>query len=284
MAHPISSPSDSMIPTIKSSLLSEMITIPAEQRQALPSFSSSALLADLHLPRFPSLSLRTQAKSKYESACSDLESARLKNERSQASGDRHADRAAKAFEEAKVAVGEKKNAFLVHTEIANREKERFYRQDLPAFQDKLRESSDLFYVPVCHLSPLAHQARRLTTPFASFRSAMSEDLHLSSLSTLHALFTTSQTHTAAHHSTLSSLTESTLASLKTVNLESDINLYIEYNVPIGQWKEPDGWGWEPADGFYEEGTMNLEPGPKIILQNRLSFFSFPDLFSVLSMQ
>jgi hypothetical protein len=173
---------------------------------------------------------------------------------------------------------------LVHTEIANREKEKFYRQDLPAFQDKLRESSDLFYVPVCHLSPLAHQARRLTTPFASFRSAMSEDLHLSSLSTLHALFTTSQTHTAAHHSTLSSLTESTLASLKTVNLESDINLYIEYNVPIGQWKEPDGWGWEPADGFYEEGTMNLEPGPKIILQNRLSFFSFPDLFSVMSMQ
>lgn len=97
-----------------------------------------------------------------------------------------------------------------------------------------------------------------------------EDLHLSSLSTLHGLLNTSQTLAASHHSTLTSLSGSSLASLETVNLENDIDLYIEFNLRVGTWKEPDGWGWEPAEGFYEEGNMNLEPGPKIVLQNRMS--------------
>lgn len=44
----------------------------------------------------------------YQDCCNDLESARLKHEKASASGDRHVDRAEKAFRDAKAAVGEAK--------------------------------------------------------------------------------------------------------------------------------------------------------------------------------
>ena len=111
----------------------------------------------------------------------------------------------------------------------------------------------------------ADTSARLSCPL--FRSDRAEDLHLSTLTTLHSLLTSSQTIQHQHISTLSSVNQSSLDSLKTVDLESDLDLYVEFNTRVGLWKEPDGFVWEPASGFYEEGDMSLEDQPKIVLQN-----------------
>ncbi|KAL7411044.1 hypothetical protein BDY24DRAFT_146356 [Mrakia frigida] len=175
-----------------------------------------------------------QDRAKYQDCCTDLETARLKHEKAVASGDRHSDRAEKAFKDARSAVGEAKNALIVLTHVANRLKEKFYRNDLPDFEDKL------------------------------------QDLHLSSLSTLHTLLSVSQTLTSTHLSTLTSVNNASLESLKTVDLEKDLDLYIEFNTRVGLWKEPEGFVWEPAVGFYEEGEISLEEGPKTVMQNKLA--------------
>ena len=69
------------------------------------------------------------------------------------------------------------------------------------------------------------------------------------------------------------MNQSSLDSLKMVSLESDLDLYVEFNTRVGLWKEPDDFVWEPAAGFYEEGSMSLDDQPKIVLQNSMSLAS-----------
>ncbi|CED83894.1 Cdc42-interacting protein CIP4 [Phaffia rhodozyma] len=143
---------------------------------------------------------RLKTKQKYQEACNNVEAARIKHDRSAASGDRHVDRAHKSFLEAKDKAGEAKNAFIIQTGIANKMKEKFYRIDLPAFEDKLRKN-----------------------------------IHFQNCDNI-----------------------------------KDLELFVRCNTRVGSWQEPPDWVWEPAEGLYEVGVWCLDPGPKIVLQNRLA--------------
>ena len=57
-------------------------------------------------------------------------------------------------------------------------------------------------------------------------------------------------------------------ALESVDSSPDQDLYISYN--IRSFSVPNDWGWEPCAGYYDTGEMVVEPGPKVVLQNKLS--------------
>jgi hypothetical protein len=176
--------------------------------------------------------VRSQAQSKYQSACTDLEAARQKHQSLVASSDKHADRALKSFQAAQSTVAECKNALLLEIEISNAVKEKTYRVDLPDFEDRL------------------------------------ETFHYAALGALHSVIRSAVDLQATHLDNLRASVEQTAQTVAAVDLAKDIEVFVAGNRRVGAWSEPDGWSWEPAEGFYEVGTWATEGSAKVVLQNR----------------
>ncbi|KAI0916825.1 hypothetical protein AcW1_007828 [Taiwanofungus camphoratus] len=79
---------------------------------------------------------RVKSKQKYDDECTEVETYRQKQERS--ADDRHADRAAKQYEQQQVDMLNGKNVYIISTAIANQVKAKFYNEDLPALEDQFR--------------------------------------------------------------------------------------------------------------------------------------------------
>ncbi|SPO38116.1 related to BZZ1 - Myo3/5p-Bee1p-Vrp1p actin assembly complex component [Pseudozyma flocculosa] len=82
---------------------------------------------------------REKAKSKYDDHCREVEAHRQKKEKAGAD-DRHADRAEKGFQTAQVDMWNAKNMYLLQIEVSNAAKQKFYREDLPAVENRTAAS------------------------------------------------------------------------------------------------------------------------------------------------
>ncbi|KAK0564957.1 Protein BZZ1 [Tilletia horrida] len=173
---------------------------------------------------------RAKAKSKYDELCGEVESARQKREK-MAADDKHADRAAKQFEQAEVDMWNGKNAYIIAIAKANASKTKFYRQNLPAAQDALQR---LWSVNTSRLASILTKA--LTT-----QKTQADGV---------------QTHLA--HA---------IEKAASVKPAEDAHLFIEYN--HRRFTEPSDWSFEPCQGFFDTAAMTIEGSPKTVLQNVL---------------
>ncbi|KAI8978808.1 hypothetical protein BD414DRAFT_119172 [Trametes punicea] len=173
---------------------------------------------------------RTKSKQKYDEECEEVEAYRQKQERS--ADDRHAERAARQYEQQQVDMLNGKNAYLISIAVANKVKERFYFEDLPALEDEFQEL----------------QTRLLSRFVEILKDAQEVQLK--------------------HLEALRSHLDVTKATLEAVNAQTDQDLFIDYN--ITPFKPPPDWTFEPSPVHYDHGDMSVEAAPKIYLQNRLS--------------
>lgn len=127
--------------------------------------------------------------------------------------------------------------------MSNGIKEKFYRADLPEFQDRLQA------------------------------------FHMASLGMVHQLLTATVGLQAQHVASLKTSLEQTTSTISAVDLGKDVEIYVRENRRVGGWKEPEGWGWEPAEGFYEVGEWATDGPAKVVLQNSASHLSLSCLSS-----
>ncbi|EIW59085.1 uncharacterized protein TRAVEDRAFT_122627 [Trametes versicolor FP-101664 SS1] len=169
---------------------------------------------------------------RYDEECAEVETYRQKQERS--ADDRHAERAARQYEQQQADMLNSKNAYLISVTVANKVKDRFYAEDLPSLED-VSQTEDL-------------QSRLLTRFVDILKGA--QDIQIKHLDAL-------RTH----------LTD-TEAALNAVSPQADQDLFIDYN--IAPFTPPPDWSFEPSPIHYDHGDMSVEPTPKVYLQNRLS--------------
>ncbi|KAI0662254.1 hypothetical protein C8Q70DRAFT_963999 [Cubamyces menziesii] len=173
---------------------------------------------------------RMKSKQKYDEECQEVETYRQKQERS--ADDRHAERAARQYEQQQVDMLNSKNSYLISIAVANKVKSKFYAEDLPALED---EFQDL-------------QSRLLTSFVEILKQA--QDIQLQNLDALRSHLTATE------------------AALDAVSPQADQDLFIDYNV--APFAPPPDWTFEPSSVHYDLGEMSVEPAPKVYLQNRLS--------------
>ncbi|KAI0322418.1 hypothetical protein OF83DRAFT_1161259 [Amylostereum chailletii] len=166
---------------------------------------------------------------KYDDECGEVETYRQKQER--ANDDKHAERAARQFEQQQIDMLNAKNVYLLTINIANKVQERFYSEDLPSLQNQYQ-----------------HLQTYLTNKFISVLN--------------HA-----QALQSAHYDTLKNQIAVVEASLKEVDIRKDQDLFIEYN--IRPYTTPISWAFEPCASHYDTGEISVEGAPKIYLQNKL---------------
>ncbi|EIN12379.1 hypothetical protein PUNSTDRAFT_97060 [Punctularia strigosozonata HHB-11173 SS5] len=174
--------------------------------------------------------VRIKSKQKYDEECEEVETYRQKQER--ASDDKHADRAARQYEQQQNDMNIAKNVYLVAIDVANKAKRKFYDEDLPAVEN---------------------QFQTLQTQLVTGLT-----LILGRAQLLH------HTHSAALESRAKTFQE----VLSAVNPAQDQDLFIDYN--IRPFTAPGDWAFEPCSTHYDTGGINLDPSPKVFLQNKLS--------------
>lgn len=124
-----------------------------------------------------------------------------------------------------------KNAYLISTAVANRVKDKFYREDLPALEDQF------------------------------------QTLHTQLMSSLVAILSAAQRLHNSHSTALQSRAASVDAALQAVDATADQDLFIDHNIrPFGS---PGDWTFEPCATHYDTGEMSLDPAPKVFIQNKL---------------
>lgn len=173
---------------------------------------------------------KDKAKSKYDELCRELDTHRQKREKAEA-GDRHADRAAKAFQYAEMEMWNGKNSYLLQIAVSNNAKQRFYRNDLPDIQNSLQS--------------------------------------LWTLSTLRFAASTAkaQLAVASHYELVAQKHRDLESKASGVDPAKDQILFAEHNQQ--RWQEPSGWTFEPCVGFFDTSEMSTEPAAVTFLQNRL---------------
>ncbi|KAH9948829.1 hypothetical protein B0H21DRAFT_731329 [Amylocystis lapponica] len=172
---------------------------------------------------------RVKNKRKYDDECTEVESYRQKQERS--TDDRHAERAAKQYEQQQVDMLNSKNVYLISIVIANHMKTKFYNEDLPALEDQFQDL----------------QSQLLTTTVSIMLHA--QEIHKGHLEALKAHITAAE------------------SMLGAVSPSKDQDLFIEYN--IKPFTLPQDWSFEPNMIHYDSHDMSVEAAPKVVLQNRL---------------
>ncbi|KAF7314469.1 hypothetical protein MKEN_00919900 [Mycena kentingensis (nom. inval.)] len=189
---------------------------------------------------------RLKAKQKYDDECAEVEIVRQKQVR--ASDDRHADRAARQAEQQRADMLNSKNVYLISTAIANSVKVKFYNDDLPALEDQFRT---LFYPPTSPDTTLLPEIllSRLALRFAKILG--------------HA-----QTIQLTHLDALKDRVVRAEKALGDVNPAKDQALFIEHN--LRPFAVPGDWKFEPCAIYHDTDAMNIEPTPKVFLQNKLS--------------
>ncbi|KAH7913976.1 hypothetical protein BJ138DRAFT_1058030 [Hygrophoropsis aurantiaca] len=173
---------------------------------------------------------RIKSKQKYDDDCLEVEAHRQKQ--SHVQNDKHADRAARQFEQQQVDMLSSKNAYLIATAVANQAKAKFYTKDLPILQDSFQDLQT-----------------RLITAFI-------------------AVLVQAQSLQMAHEDTVKARLVSVETALKEVDPKKDQNLYIDFN--IRPFTVPNDWVFEPCSSHYDTDEMSLDPAPKVYLQNKLT--------------
>ncbi|PCH40000.1 hypothetical protein WOLCODRAFT_136602 [Wolfiporia cocos MD-104 SS10] len=173
---------------------------------------------------------RIKSKQKYDEECNEVETYRVKQERS--TDDRHADRAAKQYEQQQVDMQNSKNVYLINITNSNKVKAKFFNEDLPALEDQF------------------------------------QTLHTQLMIKFASIMTQAQALQKNHLDVLKTHIVATEGRLSAINPKNDQNLFIEHN--IRAFMVPSDWSFEPCSTHYDTPEMSVEPAPKVYLQNRLS--------------
>ncbi|KAJ3489206.1 hypothetical protein NLI96_g2264 [Meripilus lineatus] len=167
---------------------------------------------------------------KYDEDCLEVESSRVKQERS--ADDRHADRAAKQYEQQQTDMQNSKNSYIIATAIANSAKAKFFNDDLPDVEDQF------------------------------------QDLQTQLLTSLSKIIVTSQQLQGNHLVSLKTRVAATEKAFEDIDPIKDQDLFIDHN--IRPFTAPADWVFEPCSTHYDTSDMSVEPAPKVYLQNRLT--------------
>ncbi|KAI0771170.1 hypothetical protein BD413DRAFT_613282 [Trametes elegans] len=159
---------------------------------------------------------------KYDEECTEVEAYRQKQER--AADDRHAERAARQYEQQQVDMLNSKNTYLISIAVANKVKAKFYSDHLPALEDELQDL----------------QSRLLTRFVSILKDA--QEIQLKHLESLRSHLTDTQ------------------AALSAVNPPADQDLFIDHNV--APFTLPPDLSFEPSPIHYDRADMSVEPAPK----------------------
>ncbi|KAH8104793.1 hypothetical protein BXZ70DRAFT_1005298 [Cristinia sonorae] len=166
----------------------------------------------------------------YDEQCAEVELYRQKQERS--ADDRHAERAAKQYEQQQADMLNSKNIYLISVAVANKVKAKFYEEDLPSLED--------------HFQTLQTQ---LLSKFAQ--------------TIVHA-----QALESSHLDRLKLRVAAAENAFKAITPSQDQMLFIDHN--IRTFSAPLDWTFEPCATYYDTADMSVQPAPKVYLQNRLS--------------
>ncbi|KAI0693453.1 hypothetical protein C8T65DRAFT_668088 [Cerioporus squamosus] len=172
---------------------------------------------------------RIKSKQKYDEECTEVDAYRQKQERSAA--DRHAERAAKQYEQQQIDMLNSKNAYLISIAVANKVKSKFYDEDLPVLENQFQDL----------------QTRLLNRFVDILKNA--QEVQLKHLDTVRTRLTACE------------------AAFSAVDPGADQDLFIDHN--IAPFSPPADWTFEPCASHYDHGEMSVEPAPKVYLQNRL---------------
>ncbi|KAF9453103.1 hypothetical protein P691DRAFT_801964 [Macrolepiota fuliginosa MF-IS2] len=172
---------------------------------------------------------RLKSKQKYDADCEEVESFRQKQTRAQ--DEKNKGRVAKQAEQQRNDMLNSKNTYLISTAIANQIKDKFYATDLPSVENEFQRLQ-----------------KQLVERFVKIL-LHSQHLQLSHLDNL--------------KDRLSDVEN----KLNQVLPLQDQVLFINHNVR--PFTAPNGWKFEPCVLHYDTDNMNVEPGPKVFLQNKL---------------
>ncbi|KAG8702398.1 hypothetical protein FRC09_004760 [Ceratobasidium sp. 395] len=194
---------------------------------------------------------RLKAKQKYDEECLEVETFRQKQDK--AADDKHADRAAKQYDQQKVEMQNRKNAYLVQVAVANNIKDRFYDHELPLLEDvsNIMDAIGLILTQSTAI-PIAscgyyETFSETTSPFSSTTGGPPKIYWALGIQ--------------------SSSVASTQAALNALSPEQDQALYASFN--RRPFSKPMDWEFEPCDRYYDTPEVVVEPEPKILLQNKL---------------
>ncbi|KZO97097.1 hypothetical protein CALVIDRAFT_92966 [Calocera viscosa TUFC12733] len=160
----------------------------------------------------------------YDDACITVENSRRKQELGKHSAEK--------FDSLTDDMNTTKNAYLVSIAISNREKDKYFEEDLPVYEDLLQDLQT-----------------SLTTRLTAILNGCTL-LHLAHIQRI-------TTHQAANKK-----------ALESVNPANDQNLFIQYNQR--PFSLPADWSFEPCASHYDTSDVSLDVQPKIYLQNRLA--------------
>ncbi|TFK86863.1 hypothetical protein K466DRAFT_663436 [Polyporus arcularius HHB13444] len=172
---------------------------------------------------------RIKSKQKYDEECTEVDTYRQKQERS--ADDRHAERAAKQYEQQQIDMLNSKNAYIISIAVANKVKSKFYDEDLPVLENQFQDL----------------QTRLLNRFVDILKDA--QEVQLKHLDTVRSRLTACE------------------AAFGAVDPGADQDLFIDHN--IAPFAPPADWAFEPCVSHYDHGEMSVEPAPKVYLQNRL---------------
>ncbi|KAG8802486.1 hypothetical protein FRC18_007540 [Serendipita sp. 400] len=125
-----------------------------------------------------------------------------------------------------------KNNYIVSIALANKAKSNIYQQDIPELEDQFQDIQ-------------ANLVTRLVESLAQ-----------------------TQTFTHTHLKSLTIKAEQATSAIAKVDITRDQNLFIAFN--LRHFTPPPDWKFEACASYYDTGTINTEPGPKVILQNRFT--------------
>ncbi|KAI0061488.1 hypothetical protein BV25DRAFT_1805486 [Artomyces pyxidatus] len=176
---------------------------------------------------------RLLTQMQYDEECEEVETYRQKQGR--AHDDKHADRAARQYQQQQADMYNAKNIYLIATTVANKVKDRFYAEDLPSLENSLSSAEKLQTHLLSGLVLTLHQAHNLQL---------------------------------AHHEALKAQASMVDAAANELDTNKDQDLFIEYN--LRPFSAPNDWVFEPCATHYDTGELNAEGAPKVVLQNKLS--------------
>ncbi|KIY68332.1 hypothetical protein CYLTODRAFT_421746 [Cylindrobasidium torrendii FP15055 ss-10] len=146
--------------------------------------------------------------------------------------DKHAERIARQAEQQRNDMLNCKNAYIISIAVSNGIKDKFYTQDLPELENNLQILQT-----------------KLVKKFTGILS------HAQSLQ--HGHQDALKRHIAGVESALSAISP-----------EKDQNMFIEYNTR--PFTLPADWKFEPCPTFYDTDQLNVDPAPKVFLQNKVA--------------
>ncbi|KAH8825184.1 hypothetical protein DL96DRAFT_1712206 [Flagelloscypha sp. PMI_526] len=177
-----------------------------------------------------SASDRLKSKQKYDDEAQEADAVRQKQVK--AGDDKHAERVQRQVEQQQNEMLNAKNSYLISIAIANQTKDKFYREDLPALEDRLQT---LQHRMLLRLSGIVRHSQTLHTQ---------------------------------HAGTLQTRFYGVNSAFEKLNPLTDQAIYIDHN--IRPFTPPPDVVFEPCHNHYDTAEMSVEPAPKVYLQNRLS--------------